>query len=620
MVSYSDLLLAMLLRRAMSTLSRDRVQRRVVDPKLKLSSLPEGFLNFSDIHLLPPRELAYTAHIAHKADLPNEQLWDDIRSAVVDSLGHLTPKQLTQCVLALAERSVLTTQDVTQISSWVGRRVEKFRLIDLIAILHAIAQTGSTIDAKHFKPIVTCISRLMNSGANHQLSLPAQVSLITAVGKLRIYNEGLFPKMVEILALSGPPMDQFQLSACVRSFGALASQVTPEHHQMISDTIADILTHHPALEWDTDPGCMNIILNGLVRIEKASNVTRLDEKLIDKLFLTLGRATVGTDLSLYPHLLLSGAQLARTEEAKQVCVRMASMCVRQYRNLKPVSLALVKEGLGVMRTKFPDDEDIVTIQGTVDAVAQSVIERFLLVQSEQELEELYRGKYCVYSEWLRGKVEEALNRGGEQRTGDQQDEPAPNTITSLLQELWMQTEPLSTSHIQQLESAWEDSHGQKSDLDFSLVARILLKEGFREDLRPMGLMVAEILRDLPPQTVSPRTYIRILQLIDKFGLKSVDPMHFVLKILIRMNDVQDKDLLPFLTLIRRLGFSFDTGDQITLLAPYQTDCERKIAISVDGIKSFSKRMHLINVAKSIGLNPEDPMAEYETALFSNKDS
>lgn len=573
----------------------------MVEPKLKLSALPEGFLNFGEIHLLPPRELAYTAYIAHQADLVNEDFWEKIRSAVLESLTRLKPKQLTQCVVSMAERDVFSHTDMERIGVLVRKQTGKFRLIDLISILHAIAKCNGP-EAKHISPILTSISaRLESVSEKETITSKSLVSLISAVGMLRQCPSPLHSLLVDLFATTGHTMDQFELSACVRAFAALERSDAAVH------AISRVLTSHPSLEWDTDPGCMNILLSSLAKIGGA-----LPTPLLDRLFSQLGANSSSTDLSLYPYMLLSCARLAHTEEAKYVCIRLGSTCLRQYKKLKAVSLVLVKEAMSVLESKYADDENISTLHANVAAVTESVIDRFLLLQSRDELVRLEDSKYTRYSSWFRDRLDMCLREG---RMG--QEQISSGDQLSLLQRELLCEEELTRVRLDALEEFWHSC--EKSDEELSICIRILLNRGGDCSHRFITILAEDLMQ---ADNICPRTYIRALQLLDRNPNFPIDPSVVAEAVLAQIHLVKDNDVLPFLTLLQRRGISFEAQGEESLgtLDRYQTECERKLATTINSLKSYSKRMQLTSMAKSIGLNPEDVMHEYEHALFKSEHS
>jgi hypothetical protein len=571
----------------LSTIARARIDRRVLgSSKLNLSKLPEDFFNFTDIHLLPPRELAYTAHLAQRAELQNEDLWDRIKSAVMDTMaspGGFRPKQLTQCVSSLSE--MLDSREAIQILQWVSSRVEKFRPNDLVSILHAVAGCDG-IRGEHSR-----IMSIMNSIARHGDSMsPESIPvLISSVGKLGIVTPELERKIIDWFIRDGMRMDQFELAACVRAFARLGIPGS-------CSAIESILSKHACIEFDIEPGPLNIILNGLARFSKDG--VDVSPELVGRLLGRLSRTLLAADLQLYPYMFHSAAQLVTDDEGKGVCVRLAQACVRQYKGLKPVSLPVVKEGLEILHTRFPDDADIRVISDSVSSLTESVVDQFLLLQSEHELEQLKHSKHCKYSPWLRARLDAFI--GEEQSTPS--NHPPVSDLLTVLAGIWNGEIPPA-----QLMNAWKDQDGMKTDTEFSLTVRILLRGKYEGKFAESVL--TELVRGADQMKV--RTLIRGLQLATLISHSSIELVELILT---RVSEVDNGDLYPLLVMLERSGIRFnETTDPISR---FQINLERKLCIALGAAKSLTKRNELISVAKSIGLDTEDAMDEYEQALFS----
>ena len=165
--------------------ARERTQKRILSDSfgpIKLTKIPENFINFDNIKFLPSRELAYTAHIANRTGLENQDLWERVRDAFLDSLGEMKSKHVTQCVIALSDNRALSKREVEGILRSVVEKIQAFRTVDLILILNSVSRVDNSGTLQSFASELA--SRNFALESHKSIAI-----LLVSIGKLGIQHD-----------------------------------------------------------------------------------------------------------------------------------------------------------------------------------------------------------------------------------------------------------------------------------------------------------------------------------------------------------------------------------------------------------------------------------------------
>ena len=627
------------------SLGRDRALRRVVSDEfeqigstLKASKIPPGFVNFDNIESLRPRELAYTAHIAHRVGMENENLWERIHGAFMESLDFQTmkPKFLTQCVVALSARpngGVLSDCDIQLVIQTVGKRVREFRPIDLVLLLHSLSDRARLNSGR--------ISRITDHLATCDLSQMSPKSiavLLASVGKLRVPDcERLLRNCIPIVVASKELFNQYEVAGIIRSFSVLSRDAIGLDKEV--DSLTNTLLSATDMS-QLAAGCINIILHALAVLQTQKTIT-VNEVTIHRLFSQLSSCLLTADANLIPHLLLGVAQLVSRHGKEQELIlplRLASGINRQYTQFKAVALPVAVKALEILHEKFPRNADFKVLLTSLSATSVRVIEQYLVLASEDERRNLLHSKYCRFSSWLRDRVIASLPEAAGpvqassieaiierihlgdlvsfRNCGEFQTQviEAMDSKTAAMT-LWLLF-PSSDSGIEGalLAKATREEAGL-DDFSFSLLFRYMLKAQVCASVKESVL--SEFISLAVGDRCEVRSLVRALEVA--LGNNSAAVHALRLKLVQRISEVPTNDLLPVLNLLNRSGVRFD--DPTSPESVFLDFVEAKLAVHIELVKSVSKREALQAAAKNIGLAvPSDVMEMYENELAQNRRS
>lgn len=607
------------------TISRERAARRVIngdefdqlDTKIKLSKLPAGFLNFENIDLLPPRELAYTAHLAGRLGMENEDLWEKVRDAFLESAKSMKGKHVTQCLVALARREeALKPVHVTHILRTVSSSLSSYRPMDLVLVLHAVSTLPvGKGDRALLRPIV---DRLANQKAVEILNPKSVAVLTAAVGKLGIANEELMDPLLTKISDNKCRFNQHEVAAIVR---AVASAVPSSSGKKATVELLDA-TDLTQME----PGTLNIILNSIWKL----NID-LPQHVRERVWNQLSSSLLLADADLLPHLLLSCSGIVTPDDPQglTLCLRIANTVSRQYKQFKAVALPVAVEGLKLLKYKFPIDPDVETVTENLTSITQSVISRYLLLAPEAERRQILESKYSQYSPWLKAEVEKSLTAPmltEEKRAVDvvarvvrgevnpldavadiPEKELDPITVVRLL---WLGS-PMTDAMRKVLES----SQAPMSDEFYSLLFRCASRN-YWDAILLVNQILHQFIGDM--EKCSIRTVCRAIQGIAR--LPSIDSSlkeTIIHNSLSRVSEIYTEDLHGYLSLLSKLGTRFD--ENTSFANQFVDAVEAKVAVELNQVKSLARRTQIESLCRGMGLSyPCDLIEEIETTLAEER--
>ncbi len=544
-----------------------------VDSKLKLSKIPTDFVHFDNIRGLPARQLAYTAHLAHRLGMENEDLWIRIRDAFLDSHDRMRPKLFTQCLVAIAKRpNLLSDRTACRFASLVANRANEFRFVDLVMIVNAFASLG--VPAKYLKQTCPVLTEHLSRGLKH-VDERTISALVTAVGKLGLDDPNLIEELVHVSQKHSTWFDEFEVSAFIRT----CSVFNPVPKDTIN-VIETLILKNPRVP-KMDIGCLNIALHALAKMSVSH---RFSQEALDVLFSGISRSEsliAGNDHSVVPHLLFSCSQLARSNNHIQVSLKLANLVLRNLRLFKPISLPLALEGMKKLQTRFPEDEDVRVVVAVFEDAIPSIVEQFLVMSTEEEKARLLDSKYCQRSQWFTELVKSSM-------------EPSGSTST------------LDSDNTQAFSSTNDPDF---TEAEYSIFFRRSLKEALDEEgLEENSRILHKFITNMNKMGI--KTVCRALQMCVRYSMHEDSP-RLISEILCRFSEIYTDDLLGVLQLLRRAHVK-DLGD-------HKDAIEAKIAVELDMVKSLTTRNDIIAAAKLLGIDdPEDLIDVWEKTLASDR--
>lgn len=631
------------------SIGRERAQRRVLSDEfeqisgssLKASKLPPGFVNFDNIESLRPRELAYTAHLAHRVGMENESLWMRIHSAFMESIEFkaMRPKFLTQCVVALSNREeIFSENDLRLILRKIGARVAEFRPIDHVLLLHSLSHVKISLSQADLR----IISSHLSTCDLTQMSPKSIAILLVSLGKLRVNDPVLVRKCFPFIESAKELFNQYEVAGIVRSFSVLYP-IAGLSREEVSQVVASLVQATDVSQLDA--GCINILLHAFGALEARDCVGRI----IDRLSSCIQSA----DSSLLPHLLLGLAKVITNlneKDSPQTCVsgvalsvRIASCVDRQYTQFKAVALPVAVEALRQLSNRLPDNMDFKVLLTSLSETSERVIDQYLVIATESERRSLLDSKYCVSSDWLRdrvmnslpsessnsvwgttsiidqihaGNVEELLTSPAISQVIDSMDsETAAKALYLLLPfgKAVMKNEHVNAL-LTQATTTFAESITSK-DLVFSLLLRYMLRSPVPErfvDSTLEGLAKAA-------DGCDARTLARALEVSVRLHSSVELRSAIALSLISKIDKVSTKDLLAVLRLLRKADMQLSDATKPESI--FLDFAEAKLAKETDLTKSVSKREALQEAAKQIGIaSPSDVMEDYEVELEKEKKS
>ena len=627
------------------SIGRERAQRRVLSDEfeqisgssLKASKLPPGFVNFDNIESLRPRELAYTAHLAHRVGMENESLWMRIHSAFMESIEFkaMRPKFLTQCVVALSNREeIFSENDLRLILRKIGARVAEFRPIDHVLLLHSLYHVQISLSQADLR----IISSHLSTCDLTQMSPKSIAILLVSVGKLRINDPQLVRKCFPIIESAKELFNQYEVAGIVRSFSVLYP-IAGLNREEVSQVVASLLQATDVSQLDA--GCINILLHAFGALDARDSVGRI----IDRLSSCIQSA----DSSLLPHLLLGLAKVMTNlneKDSPQTCVsgvavsvRIASCVDRQYTQFKAVALPVAVEALRLLWNRFPENIDLKVLLTSLSETSERVIDQYLVLATESERRSLLDSKYCVSSDWLRDRVMNSLPSESSNsvwgttsiidqiHAGNVEELLTSPAISQLIDSMDSETAAkalyllppfekavMKNEHVNALLTQATTTFGE-SNLVFSLLLRYMLRSPVPErfvDSTLEGLAKAA-------DGCDARTLARALEVSVRSHSSVELRSAIALSLISKIDKVSTKDLLAVLRLLRKADMQLSDATKPESI--FLDFAEAKLAKETDLTKSVSKREALQEAAKQIGIaSPSDVMEDYEVELEKEKKS
>jgi hypothetical protein len=583
--------------RCFGPIARERWGRKILvdefsvpDSKLKLSKIPSDFINFSEVRRLPDRQLAYTAHLASRLGMSNEDFWKEIRDAFLDSFHRMKPKLFTQCFVSITNRENLLTQhDLKSIIASFTNRVCEFRLIDVIQIMHAV---------KNILPINTSVWNriVVLLYAEPQLSCKHLAVLFACAGKLG-GNELLLP-LIQKSTSEIERFNEYEIAALVRSCASLFDDSNSAEIVSFIETI--IIRNSSVTRMDL--GCLNILATSLSRIEHGMNQRVFSTESRNTLFRVLQQSMLmgNSHVTLIPHLLYGCCQLATDVSHKGFCVNQGRFVLRHLKHFKAASLPVAMEGLNLLRSKFPNDQDIAIVADEITEVTERIVEQFLLVASDDEKRKLVDSNVCQISSWFSEKLNRSIDFEPEIEEKNSESLSVLDSACSMWLKVSKANQPVDIS------SDLSEIHSETADKDtvsdpvYSLVFRSMLRSGNRTRFDYFQERFK-----LEHESCEVKTLLRALQL-------DGSTEWLIESVLARFHEVENRDILGTLQLLARC--------QVRLAAHPEADkIESKLAVELNEVKSESRRQMMIQTAKSLGLNhPLDIIDDFEAALATDR--
>lgn len=482
-------------------------------------------VNFKDIESLPARELAYTANLASRGGVTNEKFWDRVKDAFIEN-DRMNGKFTSQIFLAINKAKGNNPKLTAMCLSRVARNISAFGATDLILILHAISGKQ---DAKVLETVGDRLVKLAPS-----LSAQLTAVLFASVAKLGIHNHSLTTQLLELSETHKTEFNQFEIAAVLRAIRTM--HVEGGERLLESIVWSEI----------SDSNTFSIILNACGN--------RMDSLVRDAIFKELPRHLPDSDLR--PYLFLHAVRLAETETQINQCVQIATSLLRNFKQIKALSMPIVLEGLRKLNTLDNEDTRILWEEGS--SFINSVIDRFLLLTSHEDRVKLLDSKQAtVYSPWFKEKLVASLAGAAvnddsliqkyfaghsvdlaDIQTAIFQKEAPPNQLL-LMQFIWVvNTREQLGSHNALYKQILSMFTQKGCDQFYSLLFRFLLKNNH--------LVEHAVFSNFDPTVCSHKTLCRFLQIrMPDTVLRSAVLAH----VIDRIEDINPEDLLGFLMLL-----------------------------------------------------------------------
>jgi len=549
-----------------SALGRQRAAKRV---DLKLSKIPTEFISFDNIRTLPPRQLAYTAHLAGRLGMDNEQLWDDIKFAFLDCFDRMKPKLFTQSLLALSNRdSLLSQREISRLAMHASRRATEFRVNDTVTLLQAFASFNA-VDGETLRPLAAVIR-------NHDSELDEKTlaALFGSLGKLRINDDELLMGLVDQALARAERFNEFEVTAIIRTMGNLSVENSRQ-------LVTELVLKNPTVA-RMDMGCVSIVLHAFWRLKQRG--IPVSEEAVNVMISRAENLFLGADIDILPYLLLSIGNLSVTQKHAVVWTRLAATVLRNAEKLKPTSLPVALEAARTMRNRTQENRDITVILESMELKLFPIIESFLVIANDVMKRELLASKQCRYAPWFGDMVRESL--GGESGVS-----PSTSSKSLISIETAMHAESIS-------------------DREFNYLFRLILRsEIYTSQVKEL---VDRFVSDLDSATV--KTVARALQVSLRHNFRDHIPVS-ARAILERFGEVSNEDLLGVLQLLSRADVNFEELE----LCAFKDTVEAKIAVELELVKSYSKKNEIITAAKKLGIDhPEDLIDVWEKTLADDR--
>lgn len=600
-----------------SSLARDRVQRRVMpeaidqlEKSLKLSKIPDGFVTFNDIENLGSRELAYTAHLASRLGMQNEQLWDRIRKTFLESVNHrsMNPKFLTQILIGIkrsksrSDNDEFTNAETGQILRAIVRRIDEYQFVDLVLIMNYLgtSMTKNTRE-KFLEKFLIFFQK-----NNHEI-IPKIIPIFcSALGKMNLYDERVLNHLkTYIESVDNIRLNDIEFASITRYFSKF-SNPTNSHF----DLIYHLLRGNQNMVFS--PTSLNIVLNSVFEISKKIEIPddMRDHFLIQQLD-NLSFVASSDSPELIPHLFFYASGLSKDEKHFAISLRLANKIWRQYGEYKAVAIPLVVEGLKILNKKFSNNPDIVVLLNQMEPLSVSVIEKFLLVAPREEKIRVLESTYSQYSENLKMMVEESLKQQELVESGEQERRsvsPSYSCIEDDLAEILVSIRSGASREI--IQSLCNQLDIKISTLDspcsiqfFSRFFQLCAESDELIEADMKDKVIADFIKRI--ETAPVTCILRCMRIVTDRG----DAETCFNTVCDRITEVRLMDIYAFLRMSRKLGFSFAKSI-------HADKVESRIASALGVMKSVHMRDEMIRLGKLMGLEePQDAVERYEEELI-----
>ena len=517
------------------------VRRERVEQRMSVGKFFD-FVNFNDS--LPSRELAYTVNLASRGGVTNEAFWNRVKQAYLINSG-MNTKFETQVFVGLARAGVVDRAAVTICLDRLARRCNEFRFCDLVHVMHALCKQQNEIVWPN------CVwDRLLTEHSSDSRLL---AMLTTVLGKCtHVSRHRVMEHFAGQIASLLDEFDQFEIAAIIRGYQTLGGR---------PDLVNKMLSK---VEWtELESGTYNIILHSL-----ALNPKNLQ---LHQVFSVIQTHTCP---DLLPYIFLSAVQL--NAPAELLCA-FGSRLIRNYKQIKAESMPIVYEGFHQFAQANLTHADATVLGETGTRLAESVVDKFLLMSSPEEKFRLLESKQARQSLWFRAKLEN--NVGTVVRVF---------TKLDLMKQLWAETDRSKhTELLAQIEAC--DGPIDDHDLYYSLFFRFLLKS---------GLQITSVSFD--PKLCSHKTICRYLQLWP-------DSPEILAISLDRIEELLPNDVSGYLDLLIK-------NSSTEAIHYYREKIECKITRELVLMKSSSVKSRIVAKGAILGLDFTDHTEGYEALL------
>ena len=244
-----------------------------LETPLNVKKLPDSFLT-SDLEKMVPRELAFSAHTAHRANVKSDRFWERLAIAACDQSTKAAPQYLSHIIFALSERPrAISGAGLSTLLEAFRRASSVAKGPDIGIVCKAIAQARESLgyhdsidsfDSNHLShrsPLIDFPAILVDLLATENLKkMDSKTLLISTISaaKIGIKNSQTFRDLAAFILPHIPLMSIEELSGLLRAFSASPETAQPLKSAALENLKSEISSLSPAL--------LPVILESLVRL------------------------------------------------------------------------------------------------------------------------------------------------------------------------------------------------------------------------------------------------------------------------------------------------------------------------------------------------------------------
>ena len=305
------------------------------DTPLNPAKFPVSFLS-SEIEKMAPRELAYSAHTAHRLGLENSGFWRRLAYCAADNVNKSPSKYLAQIIFALAHRE----NELPELSKSLITLIESFGKQSATGEETSLVLKGMVEHKKIHGDLITKYPRFFSDLINHITKMDSRSLLISTISaaKISLKNDKLYETVAFRMKdqLSGLTIEE--LSGLLRAFATASGDSNLSEFKIaVVSKIKDEI-------FGLDPLVMSEL------IESLSRLGWLETDLIERFRVELERDVYSCPL---PELITSVYWLikASTEQEinlEQLAVRSGRLILRGIESLDPCEIGMANDSFHLL--------------------------------------------------------------------------------------------------------------------------------------------------------------------------------------------------------------------------------------------------------------------------------